>query len=140
MPEIGIPPWLPSSGDEVYLPSLFIDVGDLVNDPGTAGDLVLHPATAPVVQVEVTPAAPLRRPDDLRALADAKAASYRAARAGGRADVVLLRRSGGWHEGLTGDYLPVRLATSQAVGTRLTASLRLVADGTLQAVPVEPAA
>jgi threonylcarbamoyladenosine tRNA methylthiotransferase MtaB len=86
------------------------------------------------------PAVVRARSADLRALADAKAASYRAARDGGQADVVLLRRAGGWHEGLTGDYLPVRVATTQAVGTRLNASLRLLADGTLQAVPVEPAA
>jgi hypothetical protein len=70
VPEIGIPSLLPSPGDEVDLPSLFIDVRDPANDPGTVCDLVLHPAAAPVVQVEVTPAAPFRRPDDLSTFAE----------------------------------------------------------------------
>jgi tRNA A37 methylthiotransferase MiaB len=49
------------------------------------------------------------RAAELRAIAEQKAAAYRASRAGGRADVIAIG-GGPRREGLTGDYLTVDLA------------------------------
>jgi threonylcarbamoyladenosine tRNA methylthiotransferase MtaB len=64
---------------------------------------------------------------ELRTLGEEKAAAYRAARAGGRADVVVVR-GGESREGLTEDYLTVLPADPLVPrGTRFAATLR--ADG-----------
>lgn len=85
----------------------------------------------------VDPPTAARRSAELRALAEAKAASYRARRDGGLADVVCLRRRAGRVEGLTGDYLPVYLSSDSIVPGRLQAVLRAGDDGRLWAHPDE---
>jgi hypothetical protein len=75
----------------------------------------------------VHPAAITERAAELRDLGRRKAATYAAARAGGLADVVVVG-GGATREGVTGDYLDVRIADpSFARGDRFVA--RLVADG-----------
>jgi threonylcarbamoyladenosine tRNA methylthiotransferase MtaB len=74
-----------------------------------------------------------RRAAELRELAQLKAESYRHARAGGEADVVVVR--GERREGLTGDYLVVRCPGSFPRGTRFDARLELV-GGELMAQPL----
>ena len=54
---------------------------------------------------------------------------------GAGADVITLRRSGGWYEGLTEDYLTVYTPTDRVVPARFGAVLRHAGDGTLQAEP-----
>lgn len=68
----------------------------------------------------------------LRALGHAKSAGYRNAQHGRVADVVLLRRAHGRFDGLTGDYLYVRVKVDQVPPPRFRARLRL-ADGALWA-------
>jgi threonylcarbamoyladenosine tRNA methylthiotransferase MtaB len=63
-----------------------------------------------------------RRSQELRSIGEVKARDYRARRAGGVADVVVVR--GDRREGLTEDYLPVDLEGSRLPrGTRLNARL-----------------
>jgi threonylcarbamoyladenosine tRNA methylthiotransferase MtaB len=63
------------------------------------------------------------RAAELRALGDAKAAAYRASRIGGAADVIVIG-AGAKREGLTGDYLTVRVADESIPrGARFTAVL-----------------
>jgi threonylcarbamoyladenosine tRNA methylthiotransferase MtaB len=63
------------------------------------------------------------RAAELRALGEAKAAAYRADRVGGGADVIVIG-SGTKREGLTGDYLTVRIAEdSMPRGARFMAAL-----------------
>jgi threonylcarbamoyladenosine tRNA methylthiotransferase MtaB len=81
----------------------------------------------------VDPGTAAARSAELRALAADKGAVYRARRDGTRADVVLLRRSGGWFEGLTEDYLTVYTPTDRVAPDRFGAVLRHARDGTLQA-------
>ncbi|GAC1516788.1 MAG: tRNA (N(6)-L-threonylcarbamoyladenosine(37)-C(2))-methylthiotransferase MtaB [Gemmatimonadaceae bacterium] len=67
--------------------------------------------SAPRLGGVVAAAVARRRAEELRTLADEKAAAYRRTRAGGTADVVVVRSAGAagtYAEGLTGDYLPVR--------------------------------
>jgi hypothetical protein len=75
----------------------------------------------------VHPAAITERAAQLREVGRRKAATYAAARAGGLADVVVVG-SGAKREGVTGDYLDVRIADPSFVrGDRFAA--RLLADG-----------
>jgi hypothetical protein len=83
----------------------------------------------------VDPGTVAARSAELRGLAADKGAVYRARRDGARADVVLLRRAGGWFEGLTEDYLTVYTPTDRVVPARFGAVLRQAGDGTLQAEP-----
>lgn len=63
-----------------------------------------------------------RRSQELRAIGEEKSRAYRARRAGGIADVIVVR--GDRREGLTEDYLPVDLeGTGLPRGTRLNARL-----------------
>jgi threonylcarbamoyladenosine tRNA methylthiotransferase MtaB len=78
------------------------------------------------------------RSAELRAIAAEKGAAYRARQHGRDADVVLLRRSGGWFEGLTEDYLTVYMPADRALPGRFGAALHRAADGTLQAQPALP--
>ncbi len=71
----------------------------------------------------------------LRELAARKAREYRVRRDGGVADVVILRHHAGWYEGLTGDYLPIYLATDTVPPVRYNAGLEL-RDGTLLGTPI----
>lgn len=75
-----------------------------------------------------------RRSQELRSIGEAKARVYRARRAGGVADVVVVR--GDRREGLTEDYLPVDLeGTKLPRGTRLSARLAEGRDR-LTAIPI----
>ncbi len=106
------------------LPFSYLHVFPYSERPGAAAARLGRP---------VEPGVAAARSAELRKLAAAKGSSHRASRDGGRADVVLLRRSGGWFEGLTGDYLTVYLPTDRAVPGRFPALLRLADDGTLHA-------
>jgi threonylcarbamoyladenosine tRNA methylthiotransferase MtaB len=90
-------------------------------------------AAAPRIGAPVAPEAAAERAAELRALGSEKGSSYRAARSGGRGDLVLLRRSGGWFEALTEDYLSVYLPSDRPVPGRFSAALALEPDGTLRA-------
>jgi threonylcarbamoyladenosine tRNA methylthiotransferase MtaB len=74
-----------------------------------------------------------RRAADIRDLAIRKAGAYRAHRAGGLADVVVTR-DGSRCEGVTEDFLTVRISKSVPRGTRLRARLT-IEDCELVAVP-----
>jgi threonylcarbamoyladenosine tRNA methylthiotransferase MtaB len=84
--------------------------------PGTAAERLPEPVQAAVAQ---------RRAAELRAIGEQKATAYAASRVGGSADVVVVG-SGGAREGVTGDYLTVRLA-DQALprGARIAARLTM---------------
>ena len=76
----------------------------------------------------VAPELAAARSAELRAAAVAGGATYRAARAGGPADVVVLRRRAGRYEGLTEDYLTVYVPADSPVAPRLSATLRREGD------------
>ncbi len=80
----------------------------------------------------VDPGIAAQRSAELRDLAAKQGAMYRAARSGGRADVVVLRRSGGRFEGLTEDYLTVYLPSDRVPPERFEGVVTLNDDGTLQ--------
>jgi len=93
-----------------------------------------RPGTAAARLGDEIPAAVSRqRAAELRALAEEKAAGYRASRDGGSADVVVVG-DGAVREGLTEDYLSVALA-DQAMPrrSRFDAKLALDSEGTLVA-------
>ena len=95
------------------LPFTYLHVFHYSARPGTA-------ATRLPNQVDGVTAR--RRSQELRALGEARSRAYRGRRAGGVADVVVVR--GDRREGLTEDYLPVDLDGSKLPrGTRLTARL-----------------
>ena len=77
------------------------------------------------------------RAAELRELAEAKGAGYRAARDGGAADVVSLRRHQGRWEGLTQDYLTVFTPTDRELPGRFGAHLVVGTKGDLEAIPVD---
>jgi threonylcarbamoyladenosine tRNA methylthiotransferase MtaB len=110
------------------LPFTYLHVFPYSERPGTASRRL---------GAAVAPGTAAARSAELRALAADKGAMYRARRDGARADVVLLRRSGGWFEGLTEDYLTVYTPTDRVVPGRFETVLRHAGDGTLQAEPSE---
>ncbi len=89
----------------------------------------LGPSSAPPVAAA--------RSEELRELAAAKKAAYRAQRVGSDADVVTLRRSRGRWEGVTGDYLEVFVPTSRPVPGRFSGQVTVDADGALAVIPHE---
>jgi threonylcarbamoyladenosine tRNA methylthiotransferase MtaB len=91
-----------------------------------------RPGTAALRMAAEVPAAVSRaRAGELRALADEKAAAYRASRVSGTADVVVVG-DGVRREGLTEDYLAVALKDgSMARRSRFEARLSLAAEGKL---------
>ena len=94
-----------------------------------------RPGTAALRLGDAPPPAVARdRAAELRALGAERAATYAAGRAGGSADVVVVR-GGGNPEGLTGDYLQVLCAEPMARRTRFEARLETRADGRLVAFP-----
>jgi threonylcarbamoyladenosine tRNA methylthiotransferase MtaB len=93
--------------------------------------------SAPRLGPPTDPQRAAARSAELRAIVDEKAARHRHARAGERADVVLLRRSGGRFEGLTEDYLTVTGSTDQELPARFDARLSLDQGGKLGAIPIE---
>jgi threonylcarbamoyladenosine tRNA methylthiotransferase MtaB len=98
------------------LPFTYLHVFPFSLRPGTAAERLPDPVSPPIAQ---------RRAAELRALGERKAAAYAEARAGTDADVIVVG-GGAVREGLTGDYLSVRLA-DQALprGARLTARLTM---------------
>jgi threonylcarbamoyladenosine tRNA methylthiotransferase MtaB len=82
----------------------------------------------------VAPAVQQARSAELRALVAEKGQVHEARRDGAAADVVLLDRRAGWFEGLTEDYLTVRLPTTPPPPPRFAARLGR-ADGFLTAHP-----
>jgi hypothetical protein len=74
-----------------------------------------------------------RRTAELREIASRKAAAYRAGRVGGTADIIVTR-GGSRCEGVTEDFLTVRLSTPVPRATRLCARLTME-QGQLVAVP-----
>jgi hypothetical protein len=79
-----------------------------------------------------------RRTADLRDIAARKARAYRARRVGGMADVIVTR-GGSRCEGVTEDFLTLRISESVPRGTRLRARLT-IEDGQLLAIPEHAAA
>jgi threonylcarbamoyladenosine tRNA methylthiotransferase MtaB len=103
------------------LPYTYLHVFPYSERPGAAARRLGRP---------VAPATATRRAAELRAVAAARGATYRAARAGGPADVILVRRQvgRGRFEGLTEDYLTVDVPVEPAVAPRLRATLRWDGD------------
>jgi threonylcarbamoyladenosine tRNA methylthiotransferase MtaB len=102
------------------LPFTYLHVFPFSLRPGTAAERLPD---------HVDPATVARRARELRELAAQKEASYRAQRSGGEADVIIVR--GPEREGLTGDYLTVRMHDEGLPrGSRVRATLALV-DGHL---------
>lgn len=99
------------------LPFTYLHVFPYSARPGTAATRLPDAVGTAVVQ---------QRAAELRSVAAEKQAAYRRSRAGGVADVVVIR--GDRREGLTGDYLAVEVAGERRPrGSRIGA--RLVADG-----------
>jgi len=113
------------------LPFTYLHVFPYSERPETAARR-LGGAAPPEVQRE--------RSLSLRALAEEKGTAYRGHRAGGHADVVVLRRVRGWYEGLTGDYLTVRLAADAGGLRRVRGALAADGNGALRVVTREAAA
>jgi len=85
---------------------------------------------APRLGAAVSPEAARERSAELRALAARKAAAHRATRAGGRADLVLETRRGGWQDALTEDYVAVQVpADADWVLGRARVDARLALSG-----------
>jgi len=97
------------------LPFTYLHVFPYSERPGAAARRLGRP---------VAPPEAAWRGAELRAVAAARGAAYRAARAGGAADVVLLRRQAGQYEGLTEDYLTVCVPAGAPVAPRLNATLK----------------
>jgi threonylcarbamoyladenosine tRNA methylthiotransferase MtaB len=98
------------------LPFSYLHVFPFSLRPGTAAERLPEPVPSAVAQ---------RRAAELRAVAGRKAAAYAASRAGGTADVVVVG-SGGAREGITGDYLSVRLEDPTLPrGARIAARLTM---------------
>jgi threonylcarbamoyladenosine tRNA methylthiotransferase MtaB len=106
------------------LPFTYLHVFPFSSRPGTAACRLDAAVPNPVSE---------RRAAELRASGARKADAYRAQRAGGLADVIVTR-GGARCEGVTEDYLTVRLTEPMPRGTRLRA--RLTEAG--GAIPVTP--
>lgn len=106
------------------LPFTYLHVFPFSSRPGTAAERLGPTVPGPVIE---------RRAGELREIAGRKARAYRARRVGGTADVIVT--SGGRRcEGVTEDFLTVRIWGSIARGTRVRARLTMD-DGQLLAVP-----
>jgi threonylcarbamoyladenosine tRNA methylthiotransferase MtaB len=93
-----------------------------------------RPATSAVrLGPDVPSSAIERRCSEVRALGARKARAYRERRVGGKADVVVTR-GGPRGEGMTEDFLTVRLSQSMPRGSRFRARLTM-SDGQLVATP-----
>jgi threonylcarbamoyladenosine tRNA methylthiotransferase MtaB len=98
-----------------------------------------RPGTAALkLRDDVPHAVRKQRAAELRALAAAKAADYADSRVGGQADVVVIGHDDGHRDGMTEDYLTVRLpAPAPARATRFAATLVRASSGvTLLAEPI----
>lgn len=110
------------------LPFTYLHVFPWSPRPGTA---------ALALGDHVPPEVASARATELRHLGEQKARAYAHRRAGGMADVVVIRGAG--QQGLTEDYLTVRVAgPPRGRGERFPARLVALEDGTLQATPIDP--
>jgi threonylcarbamoyladenosine tRNA methylthiotransferase MtaB len=111
------------------LPFTYLHVFPFSLRPGTAAERLGPPVHPPIAA---------ERARQLREIALRKAAAYRASRAGGLADVVVVRGGPDEREGVTEDYLTVLPgAPSLPRGTRYAARLMPVGER-LSAVPLLP--
>jgi threonylcarbamoyladenosine tRNA methylthiotransferase MtaB len=106
------------------LPFTYLHVFPYSERPGTAAGRLGR---------SVDSAVAAERSAELRDLAHAKGAAHAGRRHGQRADLVITGRSRGAYQGVTEDYLDVRLSSEAPVETRFHATLRL-ADEVLHAV------
>jgi len=107
------------------LPFTYLHVFPYSQRPGTAAERLPNPVSGSMAR---------DRAAELRGLADEKAATYRARRTGGPADVIALGDAA-HRSGLTGDYLDVKIADDRvARGTRFAAMLS-AEDCGLVAIP-----
>jgi threonylcarbamoyladenosine tRNA methylthiotransferase MtaB len=114
-----------------HMPFSYLHVFPFSGRPGTAATRLGPLVPAPVVE---------RRAAEIRVIADGKATAYRARRSIGVADAVVTR-GGPQCEGVTEDFLTIRIRPAVPRGTRL--AVRLTNDaGSLWGVPegVEAAA
>jgi tRNA A37 methylthiotransferase MiaB len=96
-----------------HTPFTYLHVFPFSVRPGTAATRLGAGVPAPVIE---------QRAAELRATARQKADAYRARRAGGAADVVVTR-GGARCEGITEDFLTIRIAHPVPRGSRLRARL-----------------
>jgi threonylcarbamoyladenosine tRNA methylthiotransferase MtaB len=101
------------------LPFTYLHVFPYSQRPGTSASRLGRP---------VNPLVVAKRSAELRDLAQLKGAAHAARRDGGRADVVITGRTHGKYEGLTEDYLSVRLKSDVSVSSRLDVMLRHEGD------------
>ncbi|UCG87407.1 MAG: MiaB/RimO family radical SAM methylthiotransferase [Gemmatimonadota bacterium] len=101
------------------LPFTYLHVFPYSERPGVASHRLGPPAATDVSQ---------SRSLELRALAGRKAREYQAASDGTVADVILLQRTGGRFEGVTGDYLATYLSSDSVPPSRCTATLEVEGD------------
>jgi threonylcarbamoyladenosine tRNA methylthiotransferase MtaB len=99
------------------LPFTYLHVFPYSPRPGTA---------APRLGAPVAPAVAAKRSAELRELAQEKGAAYAARRDGTTADIVLTGRSQGKYEGITEDYLTVRIASDRVADARFAAVVKPV--------------
>jgi threonylcarbamoyladenosine tRNA methylthiotransferase MtaB len=111
------------------LPFTYLHVFPFSSRPGTPAERLGPAVPANVID---------RRTADLREMAARKARAYRARRAGGTADVIVTT-GGSRCEGVTEDFLTVRMSESVPRGMRLRAALT-IRDGDLIAIPEHAAA
>ena len=109
------------------LPFTYLHVFPFSARPGTPAERLGPAVPASIIE---------GRAAELRALASRRAEGYRAARAGTVADVVVTR-GGSRCEGITEDFLTVRVANAVPRGTRVRARLT-TEDRTLLATPEAP--
>lgn len=106
------------------LPFTYLHIFPFSSRPGTPAERLGPPVPVSVID---------RRSAELREIAERKAMAYRRKRATGTADVIVTK-GGGRCEGMTEDFLTVRLSESLPRGTRLRVRLTMV-DGRLVGVP-----
>jgi threonylcarbamoyladenosine tRNA methylthiotransferase MtaB len=106
------------------LPFTYLHVFPFSTRPGTPAERLGPAVPATVID---------RRTAELREIASRKAAAYRERRVGGEADIIVTR-GGSRCEGVTEDFLTVRLANLVPRGTRLRAHFTMD-QGQLIAVP-----
>jgi threonylcarbamoyladenosine tRNA methylthiotransferase MtaB len=111
------------------LPFTYLHVFPFSKRPGTTAERLGPPVPASVIE---------QRAADVRLVGARKAQAYRARRAGGIAEVIVVS-GGGVVEGVTEDFLTVRVSGSMPRGARFRARLT-IDDGQLIAIPEHAAA
>jgi threonylcarbamoyladenosine tRNA methylthiotransferase MtaB len=111
------------------LPFTYLHVFPFSSRPGTSAEHLGPLVAASVIE---------RRAGEVRQVAARKARAYRASRAGGMADVICTR-GGNPCDGITEDFVTLRISESLPRGTRLRARLT-IEEGELLAIPEHAAA